>query len=94
MCLNGSPCYILSFKGNKLNKDLSKSFDSRRLVGLTIRIISAIESFFLSFIVFKILAENIIKTRFSSFKGNNSYKESSDNFDPFETFVGLIIRII
>ena len=59
-----------------------------------LRIILAIEIFFLSIIVFKILAENCKKKRhFSPFKGNNSYKESSDNFYPWG-LVGLIIRII
>ena len=55
-----------------------------------IRIISAIESFF-HLLVFKILAENCKKeTRhFSSFKGNNSYKESPDNFDPWRLLKAL-----
>ena len=66
----------------------------KTLVGLIIRIISAIESFILSVIVFTILAENCKTSNFLPLKGNNSYMESSDNFDPEETVVGLIIRII
>ena len=61
---------------------------------------SAIESSILSFKVFKILAENCKKKKkkkeghFSPFKGNNSYKELSDNFHTLQTLVGLIIWII
>ena len=33
------------------------------------------------------------KCNFSSLKGNIPYMESSDNFDPWTTFVGLMIRI-
>ena len=61
---------------------------------LIIRIISVIESFFVSVIVFKILAENCEQRHFSLFKGNNSKKDSSDIFDLMQTFVGFILRII
>ena len=50
---------FLPFKCSNSNKELWDNFDSKKnLVGLIIRIISSIESFFLSLIVFKILAEN------------------------------------
>ena len=79
-----------------LTKELSDNFDlMKTLVGLVIRIILSIKSFILSIIiVFKILAENEKKSHVSPLKGNNSYMESSDNFDPWETFADLIIRII
>ena len=36
-------------------------------------------------------AENLKKCHFGPLKDNNSYKASSDNFDPMETFVELLI---
>ena len=79
--LNLSPGGILHFNGYKFSKKLSTILT---LVGLIITVISLIENIFLSIIVFKILAENCKKKthHFSLFKGNNSYKESSDNFFP------------
>ena len=40
------------------------------------------------------MLKTVKKRHFSPFKDNNSYIHSSDNFDSFKTFVGLIIRII
>ena len=60
-------------------------------------IISVIESFFLSIIVFKILAKIFQKNKKKNFfwllKGKNSNKELFNIFYSKQTFVGLIIRI-
>ena len=53
--------------------------------------ISSSKSFSLSVTVVILKTENIKKYHFSLLKGNNSYKCSSDNFDPMETFVELLI---
>ena len=56
---------FLSFQGNYSNKELSDNFDSKQtFVGLIIGIISSIESFILTDIVFNILAENCYNHNF------------------------------
>ena len=62
-----------------------------RLVELIKLNISSCKSFSLSAIVTISEAENLKKCHFLPLKGNNSYKTSSDNFDPMETFVELLI---
>ena len=52
-------CLIFLPLGNNFNKELSDNFVSKKtLVGLIIRIISSIETFFLFIIVFNILTKN------------------------------------
>ena len=82
------------FKGNNSNKELSDNLTQRNLIVLILQIISSIENYFLSIIIIKILAENCKKHHFSPFKDNNSNKKSFDNFNPMQTFVSLIMRII
>ena len=62
-----------------------------RLVELNKLNISSSKSFSLSAMVTISEAENLKKCHFLPLKGNNSYKASSDNFDPMETFVELLI---
>ena len=62
-----------------------------RLVDLDKLNISSSKSFSLSAVVTISEAENLKKCYFWPLKGNNSYKISSDNFDPMETFVELLI---
>ena len=53
--------------------------------------ILAIDSFSLSTILLKLQAKNNKNRYIWPFKRDNSYKESSDNFEPMETFVELFI---
>ena len=80
LCLNANNSY----------KDSSDDFGvTETFVELDLLIIFASYSFSLSVIVFKILAENGKNRQNSRLKANNSYKESSDDFDVMETFVEL-----
>ena len=99
--------YLLSFskysaKSEKLQKiDLSKGHNSYKGGQIVMKIcrqvelnklnISSSKSFSLSAMVTISEAENLKKCHFWPLKGNNSYKTSSDNFDPMETFVELLI---
>ena len=69
----------LPFKGITITRSCPTILTQETLVGLIIKIISSIESFFLSIIVSEMLTENCKrKHHCSPFKGNNSDKESSD----------------
>ena len=69
-------------------KDWHYNFNQMEtFVGLVVKIILLIESFFLFIMVLKILAKTAKKCLFSSFKGNNSNRESSYNFHTMETCV-------
>ena len=83
--LNGSPGYFFLLRAVTFTSSFPTILTQEDFCGayyVDIRIISSMESFFLSIIVFKILAENCYKHNFSPIKGNKSNKESSDNFDP------------
>ena len=85
-------CQKSSFKGNNSYKGSSDNFGHNKLlVDLLLLNIFATESFFLSIIIFEIIAKNCKIGKNSSFKGNNSYKGSSDDFGYPLFFVDLLL---
>ena len=92
-----------SSKSEKLQKiDISKDHNSYRCNQIVMKIcrqvdllnklnISLSKSFSLSAMVTISEAENLKNFNFLPLKGNNSFKASSHNFDPMETFVELLI---
>ena len=92
---NGKFHKKLSFMGNNLFKELSDNFRPIKwIVGPLLLIICAIYSFNLAAIVFKLQDKNGKFHKKLPFKGNNSYKESSDNFRLIQWIVGLVLLII
>ena len=83
---------IRPLKGNNSYKGSSDNFEPvETFVDLNELNIFAILTFSLVLIVFKILGKNSENPQILPLKGNNSNKGSSDDFDPMETFVELLI---
>ena len=92
---NGKFHKKLQFKGNNSYKESSDNFRLIQwIVGLVLLIIFAIYSFTLAVIVLKLQDKNGKFHKKLPFKGNNSYKESSDNFRPIKWIVGSLLLII
>ena len=87
--------HLLLLMGDNSNKKSPDNFDPRTMVGVFIRIISAIERFFLSFIVCKTLVDNCKQSHFHLSMAINLTRNRSTTLFPcrlLKTF--YMIRII